>query len=96
MPHRGGPLPFGKQQAPFVRVEWIEDDAMINWTEIGEWATAFMVVISGALAGHYAAQGMTAIQWAGAICAILGSVSLAVGVRIWPAQQKAKTQRARD
>ena len=79
-----------------MRVEWIEDDAMINWTEIGEWATAFMVVICGALTGHYAAEGMNAVQWAGAISAILGSVTLAVGVRIWPARQKAKTQRARD
>lgn len=69
---------------------------MINWTELGEWATAFMVVISGALAGHYAAEGMTAVQWAGALCAVLGSVTLAVGVRIWPAPQKAKAQRVRD
>jgi len=83
----------------FVRVEWTRDEQMINWTELGEWATAFMVVISGALAGHYAAEGMTIVQWAGALCAVLGSVTLAVGVRIWPAPQKAKTQRrqrARD
>jgi hypothetical protein len=79
-----------------VRVEWTGDEHMINWTELGEWATAFMVVISGALTGHYAAEGMNAIQWAGALSAVLGSVTLAVGVRIWPAQQKAKAERARD
>ncbi len=71
---------------------------MIKWTELGEWSTAFMVVISGALAGHYAAEGMSAVQWAGAVCAVLGSVTLAVGVRVWPSPQKAKAQgqRARD
>lgn len=68
---------------------------MINWKELGEWATAFLVVICGALAGHYAADGMTAVQWAGAVCAVLGSVSLAVGVRVWPAPERA-TRRVRD
>ena len=65
---------------------------MINWTELGEWSTALMVVVSGALAGHYAAEGMSAVQWAGAVCAVLGSVTLAVGVRVWPAQQKARAR----
>jgi hypothetical protein len=65
---------------------------MINWTELGEWSTAFLVVVSGALTGHYAAEGMSAVQWAGAVCAVLGSVTLAVGVRVWPAQQKAKAR----
>ena len=65
---------------------------MINWTELGEWSTAFMVVVSGALAGHYAAEGMSAVQWAGAVCAVLGSVTLAVGVRVWPSPRKAKAQ----
>lgn len=63
---------------------------MINWTELGEWATAFMVVISAALAGHFAAAGMNAVQWIGALSAVLGSISLAVGLRVWPAPQKAK------
>ncbi|HZZ33294.1 MAG TPA: hypothetical protein VFE10_15020 [Phenylobacterium sp.] len=66
---------------------------MIDWTELGEWTSAFMVVISGALAGHYAAQGMDTVQWAGAVSAVLGSISLAVGIRVWPAQQKAKARR---
>jgi hypothetical protein len=65
---------------------------MINWTELGEWSTAFMVVVSGALAGHYAAEGMSAVQWAGAVGAVRGSISLAVGIRVWPAQQKAKAR----
>ena len=65
---------------------------MINWTELGEWATAFLVAISGALAGHYAAAGISAVQWAGAACAVLGSVTLAVAIRVWPAPQKAKAK----
>ena len=53
-------------------------------------------MISGALAGHYAAEGMTAIQWAGAVCSVLGSVTLAVAIRVWPKEANAKTQRQRD
>ena len=48
--------------------------------------------VSGALAGHYAADGMSLIQWAGAAAAVLGSVSLAVAVRVWPEPAKAERQ----
>ena len=34
--------------------------------------------------GAYAAHGMNAVQWAGAAAAILGSITLAVMVRVWP------------
>lgn len=51
-----------------------------------------LVAISGGLAGHYAALGMTPVQWAGAACAVLGSVTLAVAVRIWPQRAKARRQ----
>ena len=51
-----------------------------------------LVAISGGLAGHYAALGMTPVQLAGAACAVLGSVTLAVTVRIWPQQAKARRQ----
>ena len=46
-------------------------------------------MISGGLAGHYAAEGMTPVQWAGAICAVLGSVTVAVTLRVWPVAAKA-------
>ena len=69
---------------------------MINWKEFAEWASAFVVVITGALAGHYAAQGMNAVQWAGAACAVLGSVTLAVALRVWPAETKIKARIQRD
>jgi hypothetical protein len=55
-----------------------------------DWATAALVFLSGALTGHYAAEGMNMIQWAGAIAAVLGSVTLAVAVRVWPAPVKSK------
>jgi hypothetical protein len=99
MPHRRETQAFGKEEQALVRAREAHRpgrDRMINWNEFGEWGTAFLVVITGALAGHYAAAGMTAIQWAGALCAVLGSVTLAVGVRVWPAAQKIKTRRIRD
>lgn len=69
---------------------------MINYKELAEWASAFAVVISGALAGHYASEGMNAVQWAGALAAVLGSVTLAVAVRVWPAPAKAGDSRFKD
>ena len=48
-------------------------------------ATAILVILVSGLAGQFAAQGMNAVQWLGAILAVLGSVSLAVIVRVWPA-----------
>jgi hypothetical protein len=65
---------------------------MITLKEITEWATASLVVICAGLAGHYAAQGMTPVQWAGAVAAVLGSGTVAVAVRIWtPEKAKAKS-----
>lgn len=49
-----------------------------------DWATACLVFLSGAMTGHHAAVGMNAVQWAGAAAAVLGSVTLAVAVRVWP------------
>lgn len=54
--------------------------------EAAEWGTAMLVFVSGASAGHYAAMGMTTVQWAGAAAAIIASVTAAVAVRIWPAR----------
>jgi hypothetical protein len=55
-----------------------------------EWSTAVLVFVSGATTGHYAAQGMNAVQWAGAAVAVLGSVAVAVAVRVWPPQKALK------
>lgn len=50
-----------------------------------EWTSAILVFICGAIAGHHAQLGMNAVQWAGAVAAVLGSVTVAVAVRVWPA-----------
>ena len=64
----------------------------ITMKELTEWASAGLVLLSGATAGHYAAMGMNTVQWAGAAAAVLGSVTVAVAVRVWPAQVKAKAE----
>jgi len=48
------------------------------------------------MAGHYASLGMNAVQWAGAAAAVLGSVTVAVVVRIWPSPAKATSDLRRD
>jgi hypothetical protein len=63
---------------------------MFNAKELRDGATIALVVISGGLAGHYAAIGMTPVQWAGAAAAMLGSVTVAVAVRVWPMPVKTK------
>jgi hypothetical protein len=71
---------------------------MITVRDLVDWGSGALVAICGGLAGHYAAVGMTPVQWAGAACAVLGSVTVAVAVRVWPAEEKAKapSQRPRD
>lgn len=55
---------------------------------VAEWGSAGLVLLSGATAGHFAATGMNLVQWAGAAAAVLGSITVAVAVRVWPAPQK--------
>ncbi len=65
---------------------------MMTRKELAEWATVSLVILSGALSGHYASMGMNLVQWAGAATAVLGSVSLAVAVRVWPSAAKARQE----
>jgi len=65
---------------------------MISKKDLAEWTSAGMVFISGGLAGHYASLGMTPMQWAGAVVAVLGSVTVAVAVRVWPAPVKVNAE----
>ena len=69
---------------------------MFTVKEIVEYASAGLVFACGGLAGHYASVGMTAIQWAGAVAAVLGSVTLAVAVRVWTPKTQAAKIRQRD
>ena len=64
----------------------------ITQKDLIEWGSAGLVFVSGAMTGHYAATGMNAVQWMGAAAAILGSVAVAVAVRVWPAQDAVKAE----
>ncbi|WP_411286962.1 hypothetical protein [Phenylobacterium sp.] len=69
--------------------------ARIGGKDAAEWGSALLVAACGAAAGHYAAAGMSLLQGTGAAAAVLGSVTLAVCVRVWPAE-RARAQAARD
>lgn len=69
---------------------------MVTSKEVAEWGSALLVFASGAMAGHYASLGMSPMQWAGAAAAVLGSVTVAVVVRVWPAKAKAASPLRRD
>lgn len=60
--------------------------------DLVDWGSASLVFLSGAMTGHYAAVGMNAVQWAGAAAAVLGSVTVAVAVRVWPAPTGAEVE----
>ncbi|MBU1374335.1 MAG: hypothetical protein KKE02_21685 [Alphaproteobacteria bacterium] len=66
----------------------------ITKKDLVDWSSACLVFLSGAMTGHYAAVGMNLIQWTGALAAILGSVTIAVAVRVWPT--KSATANAKD
>lgn len=51
--------------------------------DLAHWASAALVFAVSLLAGRYAAQGMTLIQALGAVTAVLGSITVAVAVRVW-------------
>ena len=62
---------------------------MFKWIQnagLAEYGSAALVFISAAIVGHEAAVGMNQTQWLGAAVAVLGSISVAVMVHIWPAK----------
>jgi hypothetical protein len=69
---------------------------VISRKDMAEWGSAGLVFVSGGMAGHYASLGMNAAQWAGAAAAVLGSVTLAVAVRVWPAPVKVRVDTKND
>jgi hypothetical protein len=50
---------------------------------VAEWASASTVVLVSAVVGAHARDGMSTLQWAGGVAAILGAVGWAVIVRVW-------------
>lgn len=48
------------------------------------WASTSLVFLVSCLAGHYISLGMTPTQWMGAAVAVLGSITVAVAVRLQP------------
>jgi hypothetical protein len=57
-----------------------------------EVGSAILVVLAAWIVGRHAAMGLSPIQWACGVFAILGSVSVAVMVRVWPAPQKVEAE----
>lgn len=88
MPHRNGGADSA-MRGPIL-FDRASGAVMISLKEVVDWASVALVIASGGLAGHYASVGMNGVQWAGAIAAVLGSVTVAVAVRVWPSQQKVK------
>ena len=60
--------------------------------DLAEWGSAGLVFLSGAMTGHFAAVGMSPVQWAGAATAVLGSITVAVAVRVWPSSSSVKVE----
>ena len=56
----------------------------VNAVAAGEYTSALAVVLVAAVTGARAAEGMSALQWAGGTAAVLGTIAWAVIVRVWP------------
>ena len=70
---------------------------MFNWFRNAgpaEFGSAILVFITAAIVGHEAAVGMNQVQWIGATVSVLGSISVAVMVHVWPAKPKDQTIRS--
>jgi hypothetical protein len=61
--------------------------------EAAQRGTTLLVILISGLAGQFAAHGMNTVQWLGAALAVLGSVTLAVMVRVWPPEPARQQQR---
>lgn len=62
---------------------------MFKWIQnagVPQYGSAALVFVSAAIVGHEAAVGMNQMQWLGAAVAVLGSISVAVMVHVWPAK----------
>ena len=72
---------------------------MFKWIQtagISEYGSAALVFVTAAIVGHEAAAGMSQSQWLAASVSILGSISVAVMVHMWPPKPGAVVQKSRD
>ena len=71
---------------------------MFKWIQtagFAEYGSAALVFMTAAIVGHEAAAGMSQGQWLGAAISVLGSISVAVMVHMWPAKSKAVARKSR-
>jgi hypothetical protein len=64
---------------------------MFKWIQnagFAEYGSAALVFVSAAIVGHEAAVGMNQSQWLYAAVSVLGSISVAVMVHVWPAKPR--------
>jgi hypothetical protein len=62
--------------------------------KIEKLATLFLAIFATGLSVQMAMAGeLQSTEWAGAAVAILGSIGLAVGVRVWPQPARATAKR---
>ncbi len=72
---------------------------MFKWIQtagFAEYGSAALVFVTAAIIGHEAAAGMSPNQWLAAAISILGSISVAVMVHVWPAKPKHAILKSRD
>ena len=72
---------------------------MFKWIQtagLAEYGSAALVFVTAAIIGHEAAVGMTQNQWLASAVSILGAISVAVMVHMWPNKPKAAVQKSRD
>ena len=72
---------------------------MFKWiltAGLAEYGSAALVFVTAAIVGHEAAAGMTQNQWLGAAVSVLGSISVAVMVHMWPSKAKAVARKSGD
>lgn len=63
---------------------------LLRTPQAAQWATTLLVLLVSGMAGQFAAHGMNKVQWLGAALAVLGSITLAVMIRVWPAPAPAE------
>jgi len=66
--------------------------SFLKTPQAAQWGSASLVVLASAVVGRQAALGMDQTQVACSGFAVLGSIGVAVMVRVWPAPQKVPAQ----